>query len=109
MMGEDFVAAALGKATAFTAPLQEHITRNAWGDVWQRDGLDLDRVSFAEVSGGTGCSVGPGGLALGGAVARHRASGIASNHLSGAGAPPFLERVAQVHWGNKTGLLSKTE
>ena len=35
VMGEDFVAAALRKATAFTAPLQEHITRNAWGDVWQ--------------------------------------------------------------------------
>ncbi len=40
-MGEDFVANALGKATEFTMPIQQYITRNAWGDVWLRDGLDL--------------------------------------------------------------------
>ena len=84
-MGEDFVAAALGKATAFTAPLQEHITRNAWGDVWQRDGLDLDRVSFAEVSGGTGCSVGPGGLALGGRLRGIGRVGSQATILAGQG------------------------
>ena len=50
VMGEAFVAAALGKATAFTAPLQEHITRNAWGDVWQRDGLDLKTRSLITVA-----------------------------------------------------------
>ncbi len=50
VMGEDFVAAALGKATAFTAPLQDHITRNAWGDVWQRDGLDLKTRSLITVA-----------------------------------------------------------
>lgn len=34
VMGEDFVAAAFANATPFTQPLQEHITRAAWGDVW---------------------------------------------------------------------------
>lgn len=50
VMGKDFVAEALGKATAFTAPLQDHITRNAWGDVWQRDGLDLKTRSLITVA-----------------------------------------------------------
>jgi 4-carboxymuconolactone decarboxylase len=40
-MGEDFVAKAPGGATDFTRPMQHCITRNAWGDVWQREGLDL--------------------------------------------------------------------
>lgn len=40
VMGDDFVERALGSATEFTRPLQEYITRNAWGDVWQRPGLD---------------------------------------------------------------------
>jgi 4-carboxymuconolactone decarboxylase len=38
VMGEDFVANALGKATDFSMPIQQYITRNAWGDVWQRPG-----------------------------------------------------------------------
>ena len=41
VMGEDFVANAFGNATPFTQPIQEFITRNAWGDVWQRPGLDM--------------------------------------------------------------------
>ena len=41
VMGEDFVARAYAGVTDFTAPIQTHITRNAWGDVWQRPGLDL--------------------------------------------------------------------
>ena len=41
VMGEDFVARAFGGAIAFTASIQHYITRNAWGDVWQRPGLDL--------------------------------------------------------------------
>ena len=40
VMGEDYVAKALDSATEFTLPIQEHITRAAWGDVWQREGLD---------------------------------------------------------------------
>ena len=50
VMGEDFVASALGKATDFTLPMQQHITRNAWGDVWQREGLDLKTRSLITVA-----------------------------------------------------------
>ncbi len=50
VMGADFVAAAMGKVTDFTRPLQQHITRNAWGDVWQRDGLDLKTRSLVTVA-----------------------------------------------------------
>jgi hypothetical protein len=47
VMGEDFVARAFAGVTDFTAPLQQHITRNAWGDVWQRPGLDLKTRSLS--------------------------------------------------------------
>lgn len=50
VMGEDFVAAALANATPFTLPIQEHITRAAWGDVWQRPGLDLKTRSLITVA-----------------------------------------------------------
>jgi 4-carboxymuconolactone decarboxylase len=50
VMGEDFVARAFAGVTDFTAPLQEHITRNAWGDVWQRPGLDLKTRSLVTVA-----------------------------------------------------------
>ncbi len=50
VMGEDFVANALGGATDFTMPIQQYITRNAWGDVWQRDGLDLKTRSLITVA-----------------------------------------------------------
>lgn len=50
VMGEDFVAKALGNATDFTRPMQQHITRNAWGDVWQREGLDLKTRSLITVA-----------------------------------------------------------
>lgn len=50
VMGDDFVAAALGSATQFTQPIQEYITRNAWGDVWQRPGLDLKTRSLITVA-----------------------------------------------------------
>ena len=50
VMGEDFVARALGGATAFTAPIQDHITARAWGDVWQRPGLDLKTRSMITVA-----------------------------------------------------------
>ncbi|MEY4099303.1 MAG: hypothetical protein RL300_474 [Pseudomonadota bacterium] len=49
VMGEDFVARAFESVTDFTAPIQQHITRNAWGDVWQRDGLDLKTRSLVTV------------------------------------------------------------
>ena len=40
VMGEDFVDKAFAGADDFTQPLQEYVTRNAWGTVWCRDGLD---------------------------------------------------------------------
>ena len=50
VMGEDFVARAFGGVTEFTAPIQQYITRNAWGDVWQRPGLDLKTRSLITVA-----------------------------------------------------------
>lgn len=50
VMGEDFVARALDGATEFTQPIQEFITRNAWGDVWQRPELDLKTRSLITVA-----------------------------------------------------------
>ena len=50
VMGEDFVARAFAGVTDFTAPLQQHINRNAWGDVWQRPGLDLKTRSLITVA-----------------------------------------------------------
>lgn len=50
VMGEEFVATAFGNATPFTQPIQEHITRAAWGDVWQRPGLDLKTRSLVTVA-----------------------------------------------------------
>lgn len=50
VLGDPYVDAALGRATAFTAPLQEMVTRHAWGNTWQREGLDLRTRSIATVS-----------------------------------------------------------
>lgn len=50
VMGEEFVANAFGNATEFTQPIQEFITRNAWGDVWQRPGLDMKTRSLITVA-----------------------------------------------------------
>lgn len=50
VMGDAFVESALASATPFTAPIQEHITRAAWGDVWQRPGLDLKTRSLVTVA-----------------------------------------------------------
>ena len=50
VMGEDFVARAYAGVTDFTEPLQRHITRNAWGETWQRPGLDLKTRSLVTVA-----------------------------------------------------------
>ncbi len=50
VMGEDFVANAFANATEFTQPMQQYITRNAWGDVWQREGLDRKTRSLITVA-----------------------------------------------------------
>ncbi len=50
VMGDDFVERALGSTTPFTEPIQQHISRNAWGDVWQRPGLDLKTRSLVTIA-----------------------------------------------------------
>jgi 4-carboxymuconolactone decarboxylase len=50
VLGDAYVDAVLAKATPFTAPLQELVTRHAWGNTWQRDGLDLRTRSIVTVS-----------------------------------------------------------
>lgn len=50
VMGEQFVDSAFANANDFTLPLQEFVTRNAWGTVWCRDGLDLKTRSLITVS-----------------------------------------------------------
>ena len=50
VMGEDFVEKAFANADEFTMPLQEFITRNAWGTVWCRGGLDLKTRSLITIS-----------------------------------------------------------
>ncbi|MBN9408417.1 MAG: 4-carboxymuconolactone decarboxylase [Burkholderiales bacterium] len=50
VMGDDFVDAAFAAATDFTLPMQHYITANAWGDVWQRPGLDLKTRSLITVA-----------------------------------------------------------
>lgn len=50
VMGDAFVDKAFANADDFTAPLQEFVTRNAWGTVWNRDGLDLKTRSMITLS-----------------------------------------------------------
>ncbi len=50
VMGQAFVDKAFAGATDFTLPMQHHITRAAWGDTWQRDGLDLKTRSLITVA-----------------------------------------------------------
>lgn len=50
VMGESFVANAFGNMTPFTEPMQHHITRRAWGDVWQRGVLDRKTRSLITVA-----------------------------------------------------------
>lgn len=50
VLGDAYVDAALGRSTPFTAPLQELVTKHAWGNTWQRDGIDLRTRSLVTVS-----------------------------------------------------------
>ncbi|MEY2782133.1 MAG: hypothetical protein RLZZ134_192 [Pseudomonadota bacterium] len=50
VMGSEFVDRAFGNATEYTMPMQDFITRNAWGNVWQRPGLDLKTRSLVTVA-----------------------------------------------------------
>jgi 4-carboxymuconolactone decarboxylase len=40
VLGDEHVGRATAHTTEFTEPFQDFITRTAWGDVWQRGGLD---------------------------------------------------------------------
>jgi len=50
VMGDAYVDRALAGATAFTQPIQDHISSAAWGDVWQRPGLDRKTRSLITVA-----------------------------------------------------------
>ena len=50
VLGDTHVDAALERATPFTAPFQEFITRYAWGGVWTRAGLDRRTRSVITLS-----------------------------------------------------------
>lgn len=40
VLGDEHVDRAVERTSAFTAPFQDFLTRYAWGEVWDRDGLD---------------------------------------------------------------------
>lgn len=40
VLGAEYVDAALRNADDFSRPLQEYVTQVAWGDIWNRPGLD---------------------------------------------------------------------
>ena len=50
VMGESYVDNAFANADAFTLPIQEFITRNAWGTVWCQDGMTLKQRSLVTLS-----------------------------------------------------------
>lgn len=50
VLGADYVQGSLDRATDFTRPLQDLVTRHAWGNTWQRDGIDLRTRSIVTVS-----------------------------------------------------------
>jgi 4-carboxymuconolactone decarboxylase len=50
VLGDAYVDASLERSTPFTAPLQELVTKHAWGNTWQRDGIDLKTRSIVTVS-----------------------------------------------------------
>lgn len=50
VLGDAYVDAAIGRSTPFTAPLQDMVTRHAWGNTWQRDGIDLKTRSIVTVA-----------------------------------------------------------
>ncbi|MEM6622162.1 MAG: carboxymuconolactone decarboxylase family protein [Pseudomonadota bacterium] len=39
VVGDAYVDDSLAKMTDFNAPLQDYVTRYAWGDIWNRPGL----------------------------------------------------------------------
>lgn len=50
VLGADHVARATANADPFTVDFQDFITRVAWGEIWQRPGLDRRTRSFLTVA-----------------------------------------------------------
>ncbi len=50
VLGDAWVDRAVAGTTPFTAGFQDFITRTAWGDVWQRPGLQRRERSIATLS-----------------------------------------------------------
>ncbi|QYJ87212.1 carboxymuconolactone decarboxylase family protein [Shewanella mesophila] len=50
VMGDDFVDRALSSASDFTQPLQDLVTRNAWGEVWVREGISKQTRSLITIA-----------------------------------------------------------
>jgi 4-carboxymuconolactone decarboxylase len=50
VLGDEYVSGAFARATDFTAPLQDLVTRHAWGNTWQREGISLKTRSIVTVS-----------------------------------------------------------
>ena len=50
VMGDAFVEKAFSNVDAFMSPLQEFVTRNAWGTVWCRGELELKTRSLITIS-----------------------------------------------------------
>lgn len=47
VLGDAHVDRAIANTTDFSADFQDYITRNAWGDIWSRPGLDRRSRSVA--------------------------------------------------------------
>lgn len=50
VLGDAHVDRSVANKTGFTEEFQDFITRYAWGEVWQREGLDLRTRSFITLS-----------------------------------------------------------
>ena len=50
VMGDAYVDQAMEQADDFSRPLQEFVTRNAWGTVWCRDGLEMKTRSLVTIA-----------------------------------------------------------
>ena len=50
VLGADYVDAAIANADDFTRDLQAHITQYAWGDIWNRPGLDRKTRSLLNLA-----------------------------------------------------------
>jgi len=50
VLGAEHVDASIRNADDFTRPLQEHVTQYAWGDIWNRPGLDRKTRSLLNLA-----------------------------------------------------------